>query len=310
MIIDKIHKLFSSNKLFLFIFVIVFILMRLYSPDTQWNNSSLWGCLVIQILIAFYLLHINQTYNIIQSHTFLPALFYLLFIGSNPIYFYDMKGSIAALCFVLCFNSLFDSYQKPESQVNALNISLLLVLGSLLWSPLLFFIPVIWIGFHNFQCFNIRVFFASLMGFVIVYLIIFTLSLLLDNEDIFFSLLPHFESLIIFQRPDFTILEWSTWGFLLVSVIIIGIYLYMFNISERVWTVSTLNYFYLSAFISFVFLLIQSEYKSSWGLIVYIPTAFLCGYAFSRSNKRFMQLLLLLFFTILFGIVIAQHSGV
>ena len=309
MIIDKIQKLFSSSRLFLFIFVAAFILVRLYSPDTQWNNPSLWGSLVIQILIAFYLLQINHIYNIIQVRTFLPALFYLLFVGINPIYYYNIGGCIAALCFVLCYNSLFSSYQKPKSQVNALNISLLLVLGSLFWSPLLFFMPIVWIGFYHFQCLNTRVFFAGLTGFVIVYLIIFTISLHQNDDDIFFSLLPHFETLFVFTKPNFTILEWSTWGFLLISFILIGIYLSMFNISERVWTVSTLYYFYFTAVVGFIFLFLQSEYKSTWGLIIFIPTAFLCGYAFSRSNKRFMHFLLLLFFLILIGIGIAQHTG-
>ena len=307
--IDKIHKLLNSNRLFLFLFVTAFIAVRFYSPDAQWYSPALWGSLAIQILIAFYLLHIDNVYNIIQARTFLPAVFYLLFTGINPVYYYDIKGSIAAFCFILCYNSLFNSYQKPESQINALNISLLLVLGSLLWSPLLFFLPVFWIGFYNFKCFNGRVFSSSLMGFLIVYLIIFALSLILDNENIFFSNLPQFESLLIFQKPDFTVLEWLTWGGILISFILIGIYLYMFNISERVWTISTLYYFYLSAIVGFIFLFFQSEYKSTWGLIIYIPTAFLCGYAFSRSNKRFIQYLLLLLFLFFIGIGIAIHSN-
>jgi len=305
--IEKIYKLFSSNRLFLLISVTAFIAVRLYSFDTQWDSPSLWGSLVIQILIAFYLLQMNNVFNIIQTRTFLPSIFYLFFTGINPIYYYDIKGSVAAFCFILCYNYLFDSYQKPESQVNALNISLLLVLGSLLWSPLLFFIPVFWIGFYNFKCFNPRVFFSSLTSFIIVYLIIFTLSLLLDNENIFFSLLPHFEKLFLFSKPDFTILEWLSWGIIFLSFIIIGIYLYMFNISERVWTVSSLYYFYLSALVGFVFLFTQSEYKSTWGIVISIPLAFLCGYAFSTSNKRVMQYLLLLFVLFFIGIGIAHH---
>jgi len=305
--IEKVHKLFLSNKLLLIAIIIAFIAVRLYSGDSQWDNPSLWGSMLIQMGIAFFLLQLNHTFNIIQVNTFLPFLFYLLFIGSNPIFFYDLKGSIAASCFVLCYHPLFISYQKPQSQVNALNISLLLVLGSLLWTPLLFFFPVFWRGFYDFQCSNARVFFASLTGFVIVYLFIFTLSIFQEDKNIFFSLLPQLDTLFVVQKPDLTLLEWLSCGVLLILYLIIGVYLYMSSISEKIWTISILRYFYFSAFISFIFFFIQSEYKSTWGLISYIPIAFLTGYYFSCSNKKVVQYLMLLFFLFFVGINIAQQ---
>lgn len=305
--IEKIHKQILSSKLLLFIIVLAFIATRLYLIGNQWNNLSLWGSLAIQVGIAFFLLQINHTFNIIQGRTFLPAIFYLLFIGSNPIFYFDLRGSIAAGCFVLCYYSLFTSYQKPNSQVIALNISLLLVLGSLLWTPLLFFFPVFWWGFHHFQCFNLRVFLASLAGFVIVYLFIFTLSIYKGNEDIFFSLLPQFETLFFIQKPNLTNYEWITYGFLLFIYLIIGFYLYIFNISERIWTFSILSYFYFSSFFVFTFFLLQSQYKSSWGLIGLIPIAFLTGHFFSRSNQKGIHYLLLLFFFFFVGIGIFQY---
>jgi len=306
---EKIHKLFLSNRLLLFTIVIAFVAVRLYSEYSHWDNLSLWGSLLVQIVIAFSLLKINDTFNIIQIRTFLPVIFYLLFTGINPVFYYDLKGSIAAFCFVLCYHCLFVSYQKPESQINALNISLLLVLGSLLWSPLLFLFPVFWRGFHHFQCFNTRMFFANLTGFVIVYLFIFSLSIFQGDANIFFTLLPKPDILLVFQKPDFTTLEWLVLGCLLITFLIIGLYLYIIDISERVWSITTLKYFYFTAFVSLIFLFVQSEYKSTWGLIAYIPISFLCGHAFSRLNKRGIQYLLLLLFLFFFGIGIAQHIG-
>ena len=306
MSIDKVHKLFLSNKLLLFTIVASFIAVRLFSADSQLDNLSFWGSMIIQIWVAFFLLQLNNTFNIIQIRTFLPTIFYLLFIGINPIFYYDIKGSVAACCFVLCYQTLFASYQKPLSQINALNISLLLVLGSLLWPPLLFFFPVLWLGFRHFQCFNIKVFFASLSGFVIIYLFIFALSIFLGEKKLFLSLLPQANELFIFQKPYLSVLEWSTWGFLLLFYLIIGLYLFTFNISERIWTILILKYFYFSAFIGFFFFIFQNEYRSAWGLITAIPLAFMNGHFFSRSNNRWMQYLLLLFFLFFVGIGVAQ----
>jgi len=307
MSIEKIHKLLLSNRLLLFTIVFAFIALRLYLISSQWDNISLWGSLLIQLGIAFFLLKINYTFNIIQERTSLPTVFYLLFVGSNPVYNADLKGSLVALCFILCYYFVFISQQNPKSQINALNISLLLVLASLLWTPILIFLPVFWRGFYSFQCFNIRVFFASVIGFIIVYLFIFTFSIYQGDTNIFFSMLPHFDTLFVIQTPDLTIWEWITLGLLLIIGVIVGIYLYFLDISEKIWTISILRSFYFSSFIVFVFYILQTQYKSTWGLIMFIPIAFLSGYVFSRSNKRIVQYLLMLFILSFIGIGIAQH---
>jgi len=304
--IEKFHKSLLTSRLLLFTTVFAFIVVRLYLIVGQWNNVSLWGCLLIQIGIAFFLLQLNHIFNFIQGRTFLPALFYLLFIGSNPVYYSDLKGSIAAACFVLCYYPLLSSYQNPKSQINALNISLLLSLGSLLWTPLLFLFPVFWLGFYHFQCFNGRVFLANLTGFVVVYLFIFTWSILQGDKNIFLSLLPHFDAFVI-RTPDLTIFEWVTYGVLLLIYLFVGLYLYIFNISEKAGTITILSYFYLSTFIIFIFFILQSEYKSSWGLIISIPLAFLTAHFFSRSNKRSIHYLLWLFFLLFVCVGIAQY---
>jgi len=307
--IEKIYTQFVSSRLLLFIIAFAVIALRLYYLHNQWDNTLLLGSLLIQIGIAFFLLQLNHIFNIIQERTFLPALFYLLFIGGNPVFYYDIRGSIAALCIVWCCYFLFKSYQNPKSQIYAMNISLLLVLGSLFWTPLLLFFPIVWIGFYHFQCLNARVFFASLTGFIIIYLLIFTWSLHQGDKNIFLSLLPKINSLFVMQKPNLTFIEWITCGFLFLIYLIIGINLFFFNISERRWVVAILSYFFIYSFIIFILFVLQSEYKSSWGLIIYIPIAFLASHFFSRSNNRGIQYLLILFFLFFVGIGIAQHIG-
>jgi len=305
--IERIHKQLLSSRLLLFTIVFAFIVTRLYYIHNQWDNTILLSCLLIQIGIAFFLLQLNHIFNIIQERTFLPASFYLLFAGCYPDFCYDIKGSVAALCVVLCCYFLFKSYQKPKSQAYAMNISLLLVLGSLFWTPLLLFFPIIWIGFYHFQSLNARVFFASLTGFIIVYLFIFTWSLYQGDKNIFLSFLPQIPTLFVIHKPDLTLFEWLTCGFLLFIYLMIGINLFFFNISERRWVIAILSYFFVSSFIIFIFLLLQNEYKSSWGLIIYIPITFLMSHFFSRTNNRGIQYLLILFFLFFVGIGIIQH---
>ena len=309
MTIEKIHRLFLSSKGVLSATVFAFVALRLFSMYNQFDNISLWSCLLIQTGIAFLLLPLNHTFSIIRTHTFLPTIFYLLFVGFNPAYYSDVKGSIAALCILLSYYFLFDSYQQPKSQINALNISLLLVLGSLLRPQLLFFFPVVWIGFHRLQCFNARVFFASLFGFMIVYLFLFALSLFQGDKTIFVSFLPQADTLFFIQKLNITVTEWLIFGLLTVSSLVIGLYVIFFNISERIWAISALSCFFLSVFPVFILYLLQSEYKSTWELILYIPVAFLTGYFFSNSNQKSVGYLLLVFVLFFLGTGIVQHIG-
>jgi len=307
--IKKVHKQFLTSKLLFFTIVFVFIAIRLYYIYDQADNLVLWGCLLMQAVIAFFLLQLDHIFNIIQVRTFLPATFYLLFIGSNPVFYNDLRGSIAALCLVSCYYFLFRTYQNPKSQVYAMNISILLVTGSLFWMPLLFFFPLFWIGFYRFQCFNGRVFFANLIGFVIVYMFIFTWSLFQGDKNIFLSLLPQFDELLTVYTMNFSVLEWITLGFVLFIYIVIGIFLFFFNISERVWTVSVLTYLYFSVLFILAVHFLHSESKSSWELVFYLPIAFLTGHFFSRTNNRGIYFLLLLFFLFFIGIGIVQNAG-
>ena len=304
--IEKIHSQLLSSKSLLFTIIFAFVAIRLYPLYNQLDNLSLWGSLLIQLGIALFLLQLNSIFNIIQRHTFLPALFYLLFIGSNPVFFCDLKGSVAALCVVWAYYYLFNSYQKPKSQTNAMNISILLVFGSLFWPPLLFLFPIFWIGFYYFHCFNARMFFASLTGFLIVYLFVLAWSLFWKDQNAFTSLLPQFDALFFIQKPNFTIAEWLTCGVLMLVSLLAGLHLFFSNISERIWTIAVLNYFFLSVFILFIFYFLQSKYKSTWELINYVPIAFLIGHFFSRSNKRSVHYLLLFCFIFFILIDIAQ----
>jgi hypothetical protein len=307
MSIEKIHKACLSSRFLLFTVLLAFVAVRLYHAGSDSANPYLWSSMLIQIGIALLLLHTNHVFNIIQKRSFLPALFYMLFTGTNPAFFYDWKGSIAALCFILCNYFLFDSYQKSESQINSLNISLLLILGSFLWAPLLFFFPFFWYGFYHFRCLNRRVFLANLLGFVVIFLFLFTISLFLESKAFFLSFLPSLNELLIVRIPDLTLVEWIICGFMLFFYILFGFNLFLFDISEKIRTISILNYFYFLSFVLLVFFLLQSEYKSCWAMLLYIPAALLSAYFFSRSNKRVVHYLMLLFMLFFIGTGVWQY---
>jgi hypothetical protein len=286
--IEKIHKTFVSSRLILLFVLLAFVGIRIYDSNGNWETPLFWACTLMQLGIAWLLLQLNHTFSIIRNQTLLPALFYLLLISTTPLD-YDLSGNIAALCIMVSYFFLFNSYQQPESQANALNISMILTLGSLLWMQLLFFLPVFWYGFYRFKSFNLRVFLASLIGIVVVYLFVLTISIYQNNIDIFLALTPRIGDLIFIRLPELTLQAWVVFGFTMVIYIWTGYNLFISDLSEKIQTVSTLYYLYFSFFAMLALLFIKSESAAQWTLIAYIPVVLLISHLFTLSNKRIVK---------------------
>ncbi|MDR0681512.1 MAG: DUF6427 family protein [Dysgonamonadaceae bacterium] len=295
--IKKIHKSFVSNRFPLILSIIVFIVLRLLGNENR-TSATLWGITIIQIIIAISLLYLNTTFVIIRQRTLLPAFFYLLFTGTEPLLFYDIKGSISALIIVFCLFFLFATYQKTESQAYIFNISILLTLGSFLWTPLLFFFPLFWYGMYRFRSLNIRTLFAGIIGFFMIYLFIFTWSILKNDLSIFLDSFPDFNNSWNIYLFKFNLKEWIIAGFITILFIFSGAKIFMSGVAEKVRAMATLSYLYFFAFLIFIFFLFQNNGEKGWILILYIPVSFLISHFFTLSYKNWT--IWLFFFTIIF----------
>jgi hypothetical protein len=305
--IEKIHNAFVSGRLLLFAVILGFLAFRLYDVMGDWQNPSFWVSTIIQMGIALLLLQFNHIFTVIHGRTLLPAIFYLIFVGCSGSFSFDWRGSVASLCIFLGHFFLLPSYQNPASQLKALNIAFLLTLGSLLWPQLLFFFPIFWYGFHRLYSFNFRVFTASIIGFISIYLFIFTWSVYVDDWNVFFSSLPGIHELIFITQPDFTLSEWIIIGFTLLICALSGFNLFVYGPSEKIRIVSIMGYLHVSSFVIFVLLLLQSEYKSHWGLILFVPVTLLVSHFFTLSNKKFVKYLMLLFVFFFLGMGVWQR---
>jgi len=303
--IKKIHKAFVYNWILFAICVCVFLALRFQS---DWDNLNLWGSTLIQIGIAFFLFQLNNIFSIIHRRTLLPALFYLILVGCNPIFNLELKGSLAALLMMVNYLFLFQTYQNPDSQLNALNISLILVLGSFFWPQFLLFFPIFWIGFYWFHSFNLRVFLASLMGIVVVYLFIFVWCIYQDNWGMFLSFLPKPKEIFPIHELDLSNYEWISLGIILFTYIFAGFNLFVVSISEKVRTVSLLKYLYVSSFFIFSMAFVQSGYRAFWELIASISIALVLAHYFTLTNKLYVKILMLFFIFALLILGFLQHA--
>jgi hypothetical protein len=303
MSIDKIHKVFVSNWVILFIAIIAFTVFRLHGDPT---NHHLWYTTVVQVGIALFLVLLNNIIGVIRPQTLLPALIYLLFLINTPLFHYELRGSLVAVCILLSYMFLFYTSENSKPEVYALNISLVLTLGSLLWTPLLFFFPIFWYGFYRLNKFNMRVIPASIIGFLTVYFVIFAWSVFRDDLGILLNFIPSGEKLFLIQKPELTFYEWILFGFTLMLYFRAGYKLFVSGISTTIRKVSILNFLYFSSFVIIFLLLAQTPFKAYWALIIYIPVSLMLAYLFSQPNNKSEKYLMFLFFVFIATIGILQ----
>ena len=125
-----------------------------------------FGAILISGLL---LLWINNTYTIIRAHSSLPILFFLLFECSNPELTTTLRiGNLLVPIILLSTALLYSTYQSIRPQNQSFTFSLLITAGSLLWSPLIFFLPLFWIGLYQTRSLNLKSFCASVVGVITV----------------------------------------------------------------------------------------------------------------------------------------------
>jgi hypothetical protein len=261
----------------------------------DWTEINLWVCTLLQIAAALLLLLLNGAFSLIRNRTFLPAIFYLLLTGWNPIFHYDLVGSITTLAITLNYLLLFNTYQKRNSQFNAFNISLILLLGGFFHPTLLLFLPLFWIGFYWLWSLNLRTFLASLIAIVSIYWIGFAWSIYRQDWSIFLILLPNLEDVFFVNMLSLSYYEWIGFGIVSLILIFAGLNLFVLSSSEKLQTGVFFKFLYVSACIFLLLSLAQSEYRAYWGAIAYIPVSLIFAHYFTLTNQLIIKFLMLLF---------------
>jgi hypothetical protein len=286
MTLQQIHKKFVAKRTVLVVTILVFVLSRLLKINDD-NCLIVWGTTIIQIGIALSLLYLSNSFVLIRNRTLLPSVFYLLFIGSGTFVYDSWESCVAGVCVLCCLFFLFDSYRKLYSQGAALNIALLLTIGSFVWLPLLFFFPVFWYGMYKFQSLSFRSFFASVVGFVVVYLFIFTWSFHLNDQLHFFlSTLPDWEQLISTQPFQFNIREYILSGYLALLFIWVGINIFISGISDKIKVLKTLSFLYAVCAVAFIAQFLQPDNQEEWYSILCLSLSFLVADLFTSPNHK------------------------
>lgn len=147
-------------------------MMILYQPINYLLGNSPFvshlTALIFIILLAFLILKLNVQYAFIRSRSFLPPSLFVLITSGMP----DLRAMHpvypAALFLILAVDRIFNTYDKESIHSNAFDSGVFLAIGSLFYFNLVFFFPLLWIGFIILRPnVNWREYILTTLGFIL-----------------------------------------------------------------------------------------------------------------------------------------------
>lgn len=248
----------------------------------------------LTLLNAFLLAQINNKFTIIRTRTFLPILVFMTLMGTwNETHL--VNGShISLTLFILSLFSFFSMSRNRNSSEQAFMGSFLISISSILINPLIFLIPVCWIGFGMFQSLSLKTFLASLMGSLTPWILYLALNFIIN---------PHFNVLqALILNPNF-ILDIATYSlpdlvyFALMSIIIImGIVgLYSTAHSDAIDTRNKLNFLVFLLISLCVICFIFINQFVSFLPIIALVYALLFSHPLTLKQNNFHSILFIVF---------------
>ncbi len=161
-----------------------------YMPFYSLVNTAIEGhaflsralSFILVLLEAFMLVRINAKFVLIQQRTFLPALFFILIAGHNPILMQWNPVLPATFFIILLVGIIFGSYRDDPDSYRFFEAGILLGLGSLFYAPLAYLLVFIWISCMVQRPFYWREYLFPVLGLAVPYAITFAFLFLGDKN--------------------------------------------------------------------------------------------------------------------------------
>lgn len=133
--------------------------------------GNLIGLLLV-IGEAFLLNYIVNENEVITRQSFLPALFYIVFMSNNSAMLCLHPLLFSNLFVILAIGKLLNSYRKDNAFSESFDAGFLLSLASLFYFPCIVFFPLMGVAFILLRPFNWREWMISFFGVLIPFLFV------------------------------------------------------------------------------------------------------------------------------------------
>lgn len=278
-------------------------LQSILLPNTLMSNMVSAGFVLLN---AFLLAQINNRFTIIRTRSFLPILVYLLLMSSwNETHI--VNGSHFSLTlFIFALYHFLNIYRDPKASEMAFMGSMFIGVASLVINPLIFLIPVFWIGFGFFQSFSIRTFLATILGVLAPWFIYLSIFYFFNQQIELSQLLSANFNLAI---DDITLsIPRLIYIASLIIIMIISIFgMYSITNGDAIRTRSNLNFLLLLLVCILILSFVFRNQLASFLPIIALLYAMIISHPFSLKTNNFYGILFIIFLVVNVTYVISKY---
>lgn len=228
----------------------------------------------------------NYELMLIREKTLLPAFFYILLISTNLDFLPLKSTSFGVFFLILAIYYLFVTYREQESQRNIFNASLIIALGSLLWTYILWFIPLLWYGMYKFRSLNLRTFLSSLLGIVVVAWSLYNYSLW-QHDYRLFSVFDSIFKLRPLSISGNVFIDWLTIGTTIGLTLLASANILTHEYEDNLRTREFLSFLIVLAFSSFALYFLYEQSSEEFLQIACFPASILISHFFTIVRNKY-----------------------
>ncbi|MEN8158101.1 MAG: hypothetical protein ABFS10_14205 [Bacteroidota bacterium] len=245
--------------------------------------------LILFLILGYMLIRIGVRYVLLDFRSYMPALFFLLFSVALPSTQHVTPAVVGSIFYLLCFSMLFDVHDKRPDTFTIFNAGLLLVLGSMFYLKLIWFLPLIWISLATMRSVTWREILYPVIAYLMLGLFLFTWYwAIMDDAAGFWELVGRnlaFEGSL--QSHHYSV--YIYYGFFLALVALVSLYM-----TKRLRVRKTvIKNLYLVLFYMFIagilFFLFIARFDPSSLVFVALPLSFILSDYFHRKRNHWLH---------------------
>ncbi len=253
-----------------------------------WVNGL--GGFLLHGLIGYFLIGLNNTFNIIRVRASVQTAIYLMWVAVCPALHGLDKGNVAGLVFLMALYFLFKSYQRKDAEKQLFLSCAFLGAGSLLVPQYTLAMPLFWIGAYLFRALHPRSFLASLVGWFLPYWFLLGYAYCTGRMELFYR---PFAALATFYPVAFHpgLHAWVTLGYFLLFYLISALHCMATGFEDKIRTRSYLQFLMLLCFCLFVYFVLQPALTVAFLPLLLMAGSILVGHLFVLTGSRGSNLL-------------------
>lgn len=240
--------------------------------------------LLMAIFVAALMVQLNIRFFFLGERSYLPALFYMGIIGSFGFLHFFSPVYILSIGLLLFLFKALETYKYERIAYQYLDIGLLILIVSLFYFPVIFFIPLVWVVQNILRPFRWKESIFVIIGYAIPGLLLAGVLFFSDNQ-----FLNRYISGFSPWKPftyTFTQTQKIFLALVLVAIFLASIILIRTLISRKIHVRRSFQVFFTFFLYSVLLYLVIPMFSAELILIAAIPVSFLLSDFFIHNSRR------------------------